>query len=647
MYGYAGRIVKIDLSRNEVKSYDLPLEWCRSYIGGLGFNTKILWDQLPPNIDPLSPENIVVFSPGAFVGTSIPTASRCEASAKSPITGRFGTSNSGLFWGFMLKASGIDILIISGKAEKLSYISIINGEVNIRSAEHLKGFDCWSTADSLRRDYGDVEVASIGPAGENMVRYASIENNYYDAWGRCGLGAVLGSKNVKAIAVVGDKPISIANVKEYEEACSEAYSRITSYPLFNLWRTYGTLVASDAYSSQGILPAKNFQYGTIDGWERCLRENLHKYKKKGISCISCPIACAHWVEVPEGRYKGLKLKDLEVTWVLEFGAKLGLTDFDKIMKCTEVASKLGLDCCSSASVIAWAFECFERGILSMDDTGGLRLEWGDEEAVLKLLEDIAYRRGIGNILAEGVKRASQIVGRGSEKYAFHIKGLEIPFRDPRGRWGVWCFGYLTNIRGGDHLRVRAPVELFKLPQPKDEYWLEACGVRREVIDQLDMIEEFKSRAFINDGEYINIPVMTVWSENLISIYNSVGICIRPPVLGTIGPTIISKLYKATTGINISPEEVMEVADRIISMQKEMNIAMGETRDEYRYPDRFYDEALPDGPNKGKKLDREVIDRMVSEYFKLRGWDPETGKPGEEKLKELKIEPSKFYAHVRI
>ncbi|MEM1546550.1 MAG: aldehyde ferredoxin oxidoreductase family protein [Candidatus Methanomethylicia archaeon] len=642
MYGYSGKIVKIDLLRSEVKKYDLPLEWCKDYIGGLGFNTKILWDLLSPNIDPLSPENIIVFSPGVFVGTSIPTASRCEASAKSPITERFGTSNSGLFWGFMLKASGIDILIVSGKAEKLSYISIIDGDIKICNADHLKGLNCWDTTDFLRRDYGDVEVASIGPAGENMVRFASIENNYYDAWGRCGLGAVLGSKNVKAIIVRGDNPIKIANMKEYEEACIEAYSRITSYPLFNLWRTYGTLVASDAYSSQGILPVKNFQYGTIEGWENCLRENLHKYKKKGISCITCPIACAHWVTAPEGKFKGLTLKDLEVTWVFEFGAKLGITSFDKIMKCTEIASKLGLDCCSSASVIAWAFECFEKGILSENDTKGLKLNWGDEEAVLKLLEDIAYRRGIGNMLAEGVRKASQILGRGSEKYALHIKGLEIPFRDPRGRWGVWCFGYLTNTRGGDHLRVRAPVELFKLPQPKDEYWLEACGVKKEVIDELDMLEEFKSKVFINNGEYIHIPTMTIWSENLISIYNSVGLCIRPPVLGTIGPIMISKLYRATTGINTLPEEIITVADRIINMQKKMNIAMGETRNEYRYPDRFYNEAIPDGPNKGKKLNRKVIDEMVSEYFKLRGWDPETGKPKEEKLKELKIEQSKFY-----
>jgi len=630
IYGYAGKILRVDLTNQTYRIEELRREVCKRFLGGIGFTTKLVLDELKPLIDPLSPDNILAISPGCFVGFNIPTAVRCEASSKSPLTYRFGTSSSGYFWSYSLKRAGYDMLVIYGKSPKPVYLLINDDLIEIKDASHLVGKDCWETVDIIKKENGKVEVACIGPAGENLVRYASIQNGYYNSWGRCGLGAVMGSKNLKAIAVSGSKEIQPYNEKALLECIHELVDRILSFPPFEKWRKYGTMIVTEVYSRMGALPAKNFQYGTIEGWERCTYQELSKYEGFKLPCITCPIACSHVINTSDGRYKA------EITSATSFGAKLALLDLKSVIKCAEVCSRYGLDIITTAGTIAWAIECYERGILSKEQVG-LDLKWGDEESILELIRKIAFREGFGNILAEGSARASKIIGRGSDRYAIQVKGMEIGGRDPRAKWSVWCFGYITNIRGGDDLRARPPIETFKDIQPLDEYFKEVLNVREERIKSLDMLDDIKKRVFLENGKYMDIVEMTIWSENLITVFNCTGLCIRPPVLGTVGPHLISKIYRALTGIEVPPSNIMEVGERVWNMQKIFNVTEGERRDDYRFPSRFYEEPIKGGPYSGRKLDKEAVDKLLTKYFKLRGWDIRTGKPKLEKLSSLGID----------
>ena len=633
MYGYGGKILVVDLAKGEAAEKPTDEELAKAFLGGVGFTTKLLFDYVDPHVDPLSPENVLIFGVGALVGTCVPTAARTEATAKSPITGLFGTSNSGRHFGLMLKLSGYDALVIRGASEKPVYLKIDSGGVEIRDAEGIWGLNTWEAIDAIKREVGGYEVACIGPAAENGVLYACIQNGKYDAWGRTGLGAVMGSKKLKAVAVRGDGEIEVADPEKLLEASLEARERILSHPATRFLKTYGILFASDLFYQEGSLPIKNFQ-GVEINWEKCLRDEILKYKTGDLACTNCPIACAKWIKVEEGKFAGLSTKSGEITSVLEWGAKCGLADLLAVAKAADMCHKLGMDWCSSAGAIAFAFELFQRGIISEEDTGGLKLEWGDEEAVYKMIEMIAYRKGLGNKLALGVKRAAEAIGKGSERYAMHIKGLEIGFRDPRGRWGVWCFGYLTNTRGGDSLRCRSPVELYKIYAPPEEFIKEGCGVSQKVIDRLDMPDEFKQLAFLEGGQYVSIPHMAVWSENLIALLNAVGICIRPAPLGVIGPKMVSKLYNAATGFNLSPQQMAEAGERIWNLQKVFNVLAGEKREDYRWPDRFYEEPLPAGPKAGRVLMREGVEAALKLYFECRGWDPSTSVPTKQKLQQL-------------
>jgi len=634
-YGYAGKILDIDLTSGHIGLITPDEEMQRNYISGAGFNARLLYDRIPPGTDPLGPDNILAFNAGVLVGTNVPTASRSEASALSPATGLFGTANSGNYWGSELKYAGYDGIIIRGKAARPVTIAITNNQANIIPADHLWGKDAWETIAALHRDLGDrdIQVATIGPAGENLVRFASIENGPYDAWARTGLGAVMGSKNLKAIAVRGTGPVRVAKVKAFIKTVTATREAIFASPFYGPFERFGTMLVTLPYQEFGILPGRNFQTGVIDGWvETRSRKQVPRYSNRGVACIACPIACAHWVEVKDGPYSGLKMKDMEVTPVIGFGAGCDIGGLPAVAKLTEICQRLGLDMVSAAAAVAMTMQLYQDGHVGQKDLG-YKLAWGSEEGTFRLLDDIAQRRGIGDTLAEGTRRASEQLPGAAGK-AIHVKGLEPFLMDPRGRWSTWILGYITNIRGGDHLRTRNPVENLRFNDNPVPYRTEKFGLPDGMYEKLDMPEKLKQVIFDPQTKDVDIPKMAKWSEDLISVYNSTGLCIRPPVLHTVGPTLIAGLYSSLTGIEISAGEIMQAGERTWNLQKMFNIRHGEKPSDSDYPARFYDEPAGAGPASGRKLEREKVQATLAEYYGARGWEPASGRPTSEKLTEL-------------
>ncbi len=627
--GYAGLILEVDLNNQAFHRTELTPEFCHDYLGGIGFNARIIYDAVPAGIDALSPENVLVFGVGTMVGSTFPTASRTEVSAKSPMTGLFGTSNSGMFFGTQLKNAGFDALVVKGRTDKPVYLLIENGEVSIHDAGRLWGKDSWETLDILRKQYPGCEAALIGPAGENLVRFACIENGYYDAWARTGLGAVMGSKNLKAVVVRGSLGITPDNVEKLIAVSWKARQLIESSPFFAPFKSYGSMNAAMPYGNFKALNAHNFSQGCLPDWkENFARPKVEEYTFGHVACQSCIIACAHWVEIKEGKYKGLRMKDMEVTPTTSFGSGCGMS-LEASVKAAEMSQRYGMDMVSAGGVMGMAIELFNRGIITTDDVG-YELAFGDDDAILHLMEDIAHRRGIGQVLAEGALRAARQYEDG-EASAMHVKGLEIPMIDPRGRTSTWSFGILTNIRGGDHLRCRNPIENLRYNENKHEFQKERFGFDQKMYDALDMPDSIKSQAIDLENDTTDIAIMSRWAEDLINLFNSLGVCIRPPVEHRIGPTILAEAYTAFTGIKITADELMQSSERCWNLIKLFNLRAGEKPEDSKFPRRFYEQEMG-----GKKLDETQLQEVLRQYYVARGWDPTTGQPSEDKLSELRL-----------
>jgi len=629
MQEYSGKILEIDLSKGKILEREIELEFIKQYTGGIGFNARLLYDEIPPGADPLGEENVLSFSAGTLVGTPFPTASRIEASAKSPLTGQFGTSNSGSFFGTQLKLAGYDVLLIKGRAETPVYVLIEDDRVELCDASSLWGKECWETVSILEERHYGVETALIGPAGENLVRFASIENGRYDGWGRTGLGAVMGSKNLKAIAVKGSRGRKAHDPVGLLDTVKKGQDLIKSASSYMAFVEYGTLNATTVYGKNKAISAHNFTKGTLPDWkETAGRQIVHKYSDRHVACQSCIIACGHWVEIKEGKYAGLKMKDLEITPVVSFGATVGL-DTDAIIKASEICQRYGIDMVSAGGVLGFAIELYHKGIISEEDVG-FELDFGDDEAAFALLQQVIERKGIGDILAEGTKRAAEYF-KNAERYAIHIKGLEIPMIDPRGRWSTWSLGMLTNIRGGDHLRCRNPVESLRYNENDEELMKERFGQKRSIYDRLDMPDDLKEKVIDLENDTVDIAEMSKWAEDLINLYNSVGICIRPPVMEKIGPTVLAEACTAFTGIEFSVNDLIESAERTWNLIKLFNLREGEEVEDSRFPRRFYEEDID-----GKKLDEDKIQKVLEEYYQARGWDRNTGRPEDNTLSRLQL-----------
>ncbi len=596
----------------------------QEYLGGLGINTRLLFDRTPAEADPLGPENVLIFGAGSLAGTLLPTACRTDVCAKSPLSGLYGSANAGGEWGAQLRYAGIDHLIFQGRAQKPVYLVIDDAEVRLESAEEIWGKDVWASTDWLKSRHGkDFHVAAIGPAGENLVRFASIQNDYFASWGRTGMGAVMGSKNLKAVLVRGSKPIRVADKKAFTQVRNEAFKRVKNDPSFGFIRRFGSMVVTDPFNAMGALPGHNFTVGYMPDWEQTRGRKVFetKYKERDVACFSCPIACVHWSRVKEeGPDQGYETRGLEVTFVLEFGAKLGLKHVPEIFKCVDLCNLYGMDVVSAAGTVAYLIEAYQNGAVSKDDLG-MEPEWGDFDSIYRLLELTAKRQEIGDILAEGAKKAAQKLP-GTEQYAMHVNGVELPVRDPRAKMDVWSLGYLTNTRGGDSLRTRSPVEAL-LGKLKD-HQTEELGVDADYIANLDMPERLKKEIFGEPPAGVDIPAMTVYSEDLITIINSVGFCIRPPVLRSLGPDFYARALNAAYGDNFDEDSVLAAAQRIWNLQHDFNRREGESFSSYQFPARFYQEPLPAKDQSHLPLNNKQMLDNIREYMKIRDWEQTWG-----------------------
>lgn len=616
--GYSGTILRINLTNGKVTKEKLRQDFAKMYLGGRGFNSRHLFDLVPKGIDPLSPENVFLISVGPLDGTMAPSSGRYTITTKSPLTGAIGDANSGGHFGPELKYAGYDSIIITGKAPKPSYIFIDDDTVEIRDAKNMWGKDTFETHKIIREEIGDdaVESIYIGQAGENLVKYAAIMNDFYRAAARTGVGAVMGSKNLKAIAIRGSKFVEIANPKMFEKMVEETFQKIYNDPTYPSLSNYGTPFLVDLAYLGGGLATRNNQTGVFEQYENVSAETFHeKFTIKSRGCFACPIHCGKYAYVRNGKYKGAGGEGPEYETIVCIGTKCGIGDLGAIILGNELCNRYGLDTISAGDTIAFAMELYERGIITKNDTNGIELKFGNADAMLEMLKKITFRQGFGNVLAEGTKRAAEIIKKGAEKYALHVKGLEPPAYDVRTA-KAFGLGWATATRGADHLRALPNFELLNYPPEKGVEW-------------------FGTPKAVDPYAFEGKPAMVIWHENYAAVVDSVEIC-KYTTFSTyaIKPADLAKLITYATGWEVIEAELMKIGERIYNIERLFNLREGIGKEHDTLPERFTKEPLPEGPAKGQIVE---LDKMLPEYYNLRDWEQATGIPKREKLRELGLE----------
>lgn len=613
-YGWMGRRVIIDLSREKPVKEHLKEDFLKSYLGGRGINVRTLYDMVGRNLDPLSPENPLIFGTGPVTGTLFPSNGRHNVTSKSPLTGILGDSNSGGFWGPELKFAGYDQIVVMDRARKPVYIWIDDDEVQIRDASNLWGETTWETDRLIKEELGDeaIQIACIGQGGENLVRYAAIMNNLARAAGRTGMGAVMGSKNVKAIAVRGSRGVGIAHPELFEELCKDAFEKIYRAASYEPRSKYGTTMLISIYNTMGVLPTRNSQTGVFEGAEKISGEALlEKYVVKNKACFSCPIHCSRYFAMKN--FYETSGEGPEFETLCSLGARCGNSNLESILYANNLANQYGIDTISTGNVIAFAMECYEKGLITDSDTGGIEFTWGNHEVIVEAVKKIAFREGFGDILADGVKRASEKIGRGAERFALHVKGLEPPEQEVRGL-KAWGLGWAVSSRGADHLRAFPLPETTWTPEEvKETFGTEKAADRFGYLGKADMVKHF---------------------EEICAIADSMEMCkITLIALKALKPEDAAKIIYAVTGWEIDDRELLRVGERIVNLERLFNLREGISRRDDTLPERYLKRPMPEGPSKGNVVE---LEPMLDRYYELRGWDMRTGIPKREKLEELDL-----------
>jgi len=615
--GYAGRILHIDLSTGKTETEPLKEEKAKKYIGGIGLGIQLLLEHSKPGVDPFSPENPLILATGPISGSMGPTGGNGHAFvSKSPASGGVGEAKSHGFFGTELKRAGYDAIIFKGKAEKPVYVWIDDDSVQLLDAKHLWGKSPEETEKTIREELKDyyIRVASIGPAGEKLVRVACILNDGTRAAGRCGLGAVMGSKNLKAIAIRGSKDVTVAKPEEFQEFVKMIHERMKG-PATRKYRTLGTPENVLVLNSLGALPVNNFTRATFDGAEKISGEYLNeRFVAKIIGCSSCAMRCEHITVVPEGPYKGTTTRmEYESLWAL--GPNCGVDRLDAIIKAMAMCNYYGVDSISAGVIVSFAMDCYEHGLLTKKDTDGLDLRFGNHEAMLEMIKKISLREGIGDILAEGVKRAATKIGKGSEKYANHIKGVEMTGYDIRGLKTA-ALGYAVSFRGADHNRhgayapdVKGSVDRFKAEKGRGK-------LVREI-------------------------------EDIYTIIDSLIVCKFSRGVYFDGFKDLAKYYTLATGIDVTPEELEKTGERINVIGRLFNIREGFTRKDDHLPTKIMTVPIPDEVvSKGSHVTQKDLDILLDDYYETRGWTKE-GVPTMEKIKELGLDDLAYIVKPKI
>ena len=611
-FGYAGRILRINLTKNQKKIQHTENQLIKKFLGGRGLNSKRLYDEVPKNVKPLSPQNKLIFATGPLVGTAFPLGARFNVSAKSPLTGILGDSNAGGHFASEMKFAGYDQIIIEGKSRKPIYIFIEDQEVQVIDAKHLIGKDTYETTETIKNDLGNraIQVAAVGPAAENRVLYAGIFANLTRPAARTGMGTVMASKNLKAVAIKGTGSIEVADPKRFWKIVEDIREETYVHPQYWPRRVMGTTRILMLADELGFLPTRHFTSATFEHAAEVSGEKLaREYNVKNRACFSCIVPCSRIYVIREGEYAGLYGEGPEYEALSSFTARVGNPNLNLALKAIDLANRLGLDVITTAECISWAMELYERGNLTKNETEGLELTWGNGEAILALVEKIAHRKEFGNLLADGVKKASEKLGKG-EDIAFHVKGLEIIQADPRGLKG-YGLGYAVASRGADHLRSEPFIELSDNPKKGKEMF--------------DIPEATLRLAYKGKGRLIR------YFENWCAIIDSLEVCKNLAENMELLPfNRAAEITKAATGINFTKEKMFEIGERIINLERAYLVREGIRRRDDYLPARFLKEPLPNGHSKGAVHE---IEPMLNEYYEQRGWD-ESGVPTENTLSKL-------------
>jgi aldehyde:ferredoxin oxidoreductase len=616
--GYAGKWLSVDLTRGLVEPRPLDPHLVEDYLGGNGIGTRLLWERVGPEVDPLSPDNLLVVATGPLCGTPLPTSGRMEFIAKSPLTGIYGDSNAGGYFGPEVKFAGWDYILFTGRAPQPVYLLIQDDRVSLQDARNLWGKTTSQTEEAILAAWGDdkIKTATIGPAGENLVRFAGIQVTSQRSAARCGLGAVMGSKNLKAIAVRGHARVPLADAGGFRQLAREFHRRLRENPVYPAVHAHGTPGIAALMNALGRFPTKNFQMGSFDEIDQIDADALTaRAFVRHMGCYACPVACDKFYRVPEGAYAGTGLHSVEYETLNALGANILNSDLDSLLFANQLCDDLGLDTISTGRVISFAMELWERGLLTADDTGGLALEWGEMESVLQLVRAIASRQGFGDLLAEGVRRASKAIGRGSEAYAMHVKGMEIPAQDGRAQRSMGL-AHVTSSRGADHLKAFPTIDETGYPDEARRRYGE------EYLPELAQPLATKYK-----------PMLVKDGEDLGAVVDSVGIC------KSGGTFVLAEFYwqdlatalELATGMEMSSERLKQMGERIYNLQRCYNAWHGITRADDVLPRRFLEEPSPSGNARGQVFD---VEPLLLEYYALRGWDPTTGWPTPGKLHEL-------------
>jgi aldehyde:ferredoxin oxidoreductase len=610
---YCGKILRVDLSKKEVNEEPIKAEWVQKFIGGKGLGIRYLYELVPPGTDPFSRENAVIFMTGPLTGTIMSTMSRMANVTRSPLTGTMSDSYSGGYLPAELKFAGFDGVVVTGRAPKPVYLSIKDGQAELRDASHLWGKGVFETTDLVVRESGESprryidgpKVGCIGPAGENGVRYAAVAYDKHHFAGRGGTGAVMGSKNFKAICVRGTKQakaLGINSEPAYLEMVKEIVRKdIRENPDETSYIKEGTPSVVDLSQGAGLLPTRDFQTGVFPEADQINTSSMFEkiLVKHTTTCFSCAIGCRNLTKVRDGQFAGLEGEGPEYETLAMCGSNLGIGDIRAIMKFNEECSDWGLDTISAGCVCGWAMELFERGIITKKDTDGMELRFGNVEVAITLPRLISLRKGIGDTLAEGIARASNRIGRNSERYAMHVKGQEYPAYDPRGTFGM-ALAYATSDRGADHNR--------------------AWPVGNDAFGQLDPFTiDGKAELVKNDQVRSSLKWSTTMCDFLAANFH-----------------LIARLVNAACDTDYSEDDIKVVGERIWNLARLFNLREGFSRKDDSIPPRVYLDPLPEGNPKGKVLPQEDFQKMLSEYYRLFGWDDQ-GRPTRDTLHRLALE----------
>lgn len=609
MQGYMGKLLRVDLSKGKLSDEPLDLEKARDYIGGVGLGTRIIFDEVSPTVDPLAPENKLLFITGPLTATIFPTTARYEVCTKSPLTGIWLDASSSGRWGHFFKRTGYDGIIIEGASEKPVYLWITDDHAELRDASHLWGQDALAVQDSIKEELGQKRacVACIGQAGEKEVLLSSIINDDGRAAGRGGAGAVMGSKKLKAIAVLGTNRVAVADEEALRRMVRTFEMGMAQGMALGTMTTYGTAGYMDTGWATGDVPVQNWRKGLWQ--EGCVNLGGKRMSDTILvgqeACLGCTIRCTRRIKIKKGPYK-MEGPGPEYETLAMFGTMCLNDNMEAVCRANDLCNRYGLDTISTGVAISFAMEAYEKGLITKADAEGLDLSWGNVDAILGLVKQIGERRGLGELLGQGVRRAAQKIGKGADAFAVHVKGLEVPAHDPRAFFSM-AVNYATSPRGACHLHGMPFSFEQGLVMPE-------AGIT------------FKQGRFERDGKGLAAKA----SQDFASVVNSLVVCAFFALALT--PARITELLSLVTGESYTSKEVLRIGERISNLQRVFNLRCGITAADDKLPPRLL-EPTTEGGHVGKVPD---VDYQLKEYYNVRGWTPK-GVPTRDKLKELGLE----------